>query len=301
MRLPRLGSLSYAALLTAGAVAGAGEKLEPKPAPAPMPAPVHVANIHTTTAGKITTILPVKKSWDVLKTDNFILHHHQTPKEAAEIAARAEKIRTDIRKQWLGLGGEKWQVPCRTFLFESAKEYTEATGVDGYSSPGHTKTKVEHGRVVEREMYMRGDWHGLKNLFDHEATHTVVAAEELPRWADEALAMMNETEEIRAQHRKNLTEKTELEAFPMHTLLQMRHYPSPARTRLFYAQSLSVAEYLVAQKSKEVFITFIRDAKKKGYDAALQQHFGFSSTDELFSYWHMAALGGKAITMITDE
>ena len=52
----------------------------------------------------------------------------------------------------------------------------------------------------------------------------------------------------------------------------------------FYAQSISLVEMLVKEKSRQTFIEFLRDGKKLEVEKAVAKHYGCTMT-ELQERW----------------
>jgi hypothetical protein len=63
---------------------------------------------------------------------------------------------------------------------------------------------------------------------------------------------------------------------------------------IFYAQSVSLVEYLTHLRKTTVFVTFMRDALKRGYDKALQEHYGIQNVAELEKAWKAYTFGEGA-------
>lgn len=63
----------------------------------------------------------------------------------------------------------------------------------------------------------------------------------------------------------------------------MRHYP--ADMACLYAQGHSVSRFLVASKTRKVFLAFVRDGFENGWDAAVHAHYGYEDVEELEKAW----------------
>jgi arginine/ornithine N-succinyltransferase beta subunit len=66
---------------------------------------------------------------------------------------------------------------------------------------------------------------------------------------------------------------------------------------VFYAQSVALVDYLTNLKGPQVFTTFVREALRDGYDAALRKHYGFQTFGEFqdrFTERMVAEANGKA-------
>jgi hypothetical protein len=75
----------------------------------------------------------------------------------------------------------------------------------------------------------------------------------------------------------------------------MNDYPEARAISAFYAQSVSLVEFLSAQKGPQVFARFLRDGLKGGYETALQKHYGYKGFDELQQRWTQEAFAAAGV------
>ena len=138
------------------------------------------------------------------------------------------------------------------------------------------------------------------NLFigvlPHETTHVVLAGRfggrMLPHWADEGMAVLSEPRERIELHLRNLPQhRSNGELFPVAELMQMDSYPQGNRIGAFYAESVSLVEFLSKEKGHAVFAQFMRDGMQNGYEAALQKTYGIRGFDDLQQRWQRYAFG----------
>ena len=80
----------------------------------------------------------------------------------------------------------------------------------------------------------------------------------------------------------------------MRQLLQMNDYPEPRYVGSFYAESVSVVEFLTTRKGPEVFTAFVRDGLRTGYESALQKHYGYRDFAELEQRWGQYAFNAAS-------
>jgi hypothetical protein len=214
----------------------------------------------------------------------------------AEKAARlAEATRAAMGRKWLGSVPTTWSPRCDIYLHPTIKGYTLAGGRDG--SPGHSSISLPEGRVTLRRVDLRlDDPNMLTATLPHETTHVVLAGQfgkyHLPRWADEGMAVLSESRERVGQHVRNLPAfRREGKLFRLETLLKLEDYPDAERITPFYAQSVSLVEFLVAKKGAVTLTRFIRDGLEGGYEKALTTHYGFATFAELEQEWLQHAFG----------
>ena len=102
----------------------------------------------------------------------------------------------------------------------------------------------------------------LTAILPHEVTHVVLAdlftTQQIPRWADEGIAVLAEP---RAEQQVRAAELQEpLEAgriFDLSKLMAM-DYPAAKDWSLYYAQSVSLTRFLVEQGPPEQFVQFVQ-------------------------------------------
>jgi hypothetical protein len=234
--------------------------------------------------------------WNVAETDNFRIFHNQ-PREVAEQAARvAERTRAAMQRRWFGRNGPAWNPKCDLFLHASGADYSKVTGAPS-SSPGHSSFRIEGGQVVGRRIDLHcDDLNMLGAVLPHETTHTVIAGnlgeQPVPRWADEGMAVLTEPRDKIERHLRKLPGyRQQRQLFAVGQLMQMNEYPDARYVGAFYAQSVSVVEFLTTQthKNPEEFTQFVRDGQRDGYEASLKRHYGYNSFAEMERSWAVYA------------
>jgi hypothetical protein len=94
----------------------------------------------------------------------------------------------------------------------------------------------------------------------------------------------------RARHYRDLTAALRSGSMlPLRQLLNDADYPGDASRAVFYAQSLSLAEYLTQLDSPQQFMRFKELSANNGCDRALATVYGIN-TNELDSRWRKHAI-----------
>jgi hypothetical protein len=239
------------------------------------------------------------QGWEVAETSNFRIFHKQS-RDLVEKAARiAERTRTAMYRKWFGQAPAAWSPRCDLFLHATAQDYSRVTG-QHTGSPGHSRIETESGtgRVVSRRMDMHCDNPNmLEAVLPHETTHAVLAGQfgnqQVPRWADEGMAVLTEPADKVDMHRKNLARcSRDGQLLTVRQLMQLNDYPSPRQIGAFYAESVSLVDYLTQQHGPVVFARFVRDGLREGYEPALRRHYGYRDFAELQVRWEQQALAG---------
>jgi hypothetical protein len=242
-----------------------------------------------------------KDGWQRAETANFRIFHNQ-PREVAEQAAQlAEKTRAEMGQKWFGGLAENWNPKCELFLHSTSSDYSKATGVPT-TSPGHSSIKHEGPRVLARRIDLHCD--NIPNLMQavlpHETTHVVLAGQfdqPVPRWADEGIAVLTEPRAKIELHLQNLHKcRQDNTLFPVRQLILLQDYPDPRQISAFYAQSVSLVEFLASERGPQAFTAFLRDAiRTNNYEQALQKHYGYRGFDDLQQRWAAKAFASGGV------
>jgi hypothetical protein len=109
----------------------------------------------------------------------------------------------------------------------------------------------------------------------------------VPRWADEGIAVLTEPRHKIDLHLQNLsTCRQDKTLFLIRELILAPDYPQPRQIKAFYAQSVSLVEFLANEKGPQAFSGFLRDAlRTNNFEQALQRHYGYSNFDDLQHRW----------------
>jgi tetratricopeptide (TPR) repeat protein len=241
------------------------------------------------------------QGWAVAETTNFRVLHRGPREEAEKVARAAEATRAAMTLQWFGEQPGPWNPRCDVYLHATADDYARETQAPK-ASPGHSTTKTEGERVVMRRIDLRCDEpHLLDAVLPHETTHVVLRGRfgsfTVPRWADEGMAVLSEPRERVELHLRNLPRhRQEHTLFPMAQLLKMLDkYPDARSIGPFYAQSVSVVEFLSSQPGgPRVFSQFVRDGLEGGFEAALQRHYHIDGYADLEQRWQRHAFGSPS-------
>ena len=227
--------------------------------------------------------------WQVLETPNFrIFHHNARLAEAAGQAA--ESVRAVQAKRWKSPALQRpWTPPCELYLYATGKVFAQETK-QPESSAGFSTMMCNGNRVVARRTNLRADHpQVLTAILPHEVTHVVLAdlftVQQIPRWADEGMAVLAEPrveQQVRAAELQEPLEAGRI--FDLGKLMAM-DYPAAKDWSLYYAQSVSLTRFLVEQGPPEQFVQFVRDSQRDGIESALQSVYRIGGFPELQARW----------------
>jgi hypothetical protein len=235
----------------------------------------------------------LESGWSVAETDHFRVFHVQDRAVAEKEAIAAERAQAAARGKWFGDTYPDWNKRCDIFVYPTARDYSEATGAPP-RSPGHSEIRAEGSRVLYRRIYVHADEAGMAEaILPHEVTHTVLAGQfgeqQVPRWADEGMAVLTEPRERIERHLRTLPRlRSEGRLYSARELISMKDYPQPGRIPAFYAESVSLTEFLTKAKDPHTLARFVRDGLRDGYETSLQRHYGWDF-DELERRWRKHA------------
>jgi hypothetical protein len=219
--------------------------------------------------------------WSVTETANFQLFHRQSRALAERAAVVAEQTRAATFRKWFGEAGPDWQPRCEVYLHATGADFSRETGVPA-GVPGCSTARTEAGLVVLRRIDVHCDGpYLLAGWLPHEVTHMVMAGsfgeQPLPPWANEGLAVLAERPDRVQRHLRNLPRHDrEGTLFPVCQLVELRDYPDAAHLGAFYAQSVSLVDFLTTEKGPRAFTDFLRDGARDGWETALRQSYGLT-------------------------
>lgn len=241
---------------------------------------------------------PYQGNWYLAETKNFRVWHHLNQADATQVAKSSEACRAEAGMKWFGSVGNDWTPICEIYLHSTAQEYSKSTGAPTVS-PGHTTLKTEGIRVLSRRIDLHTDeTNMMTGVLPHETTHVVLAGrlgdQPVPRWADEGMAVLAEPKNRIQKHLDNLPKHArENTLFHVSRLMQMADYPEPKLVGPFYAQSVSLVDYLTRLKGPQAFSEFMKDGLKNGYESALSRHYAIQSYNDLNQSWWNACFSNN--------
>jgi hypothetical protein len=197
---------------------------------------------------------------------------------ADKVAGTAERLLTDLSRQWLGRELPPWPDPCPISV---------TLGSD--ASRGSTTFVFNDGKVTRQEMHLEGTLERiLDGVLPHEMTHVVLTQHfrrPFPRWADEGGATLGEGQAERARYREQMRQllATPGRCIPLRDLFGLGAYPRDAFA--FYGSGFSVSNYLVALKGRRKFLEFVGTGMEGDWDAAVRQCYEFDTVEELERAW----------------
>jgi hypothetical protein len=234
----------------------------------------------------------LRDGWQVAETASFWVCCCSKELPAAEIAQQCETLRQQLCDKWFAQKSPAaWSTKCMVVLHPSQESYLAAVGQDAARTAGSSLVERADDSIAKRRIDLRGDRADyLTAALPHELTHVILADHfapgSLPRWADEGMAVMADTQAKRDLHARDLhTAWVRGTTFRVTELLRLDDYPSGDRWAAFYGQSLSIVGFLASRNTPHEFVEFLDAAKVNGYDRALQDCYGIRDMHELERLW----------------
>lgn len=219
---------------------------------------------------------------------------------AKEIGDSAEVWRRKLAIEWLGKELPDWSAPCPI----------TATVAPHLGAGGATSFVFDQGQVFDWRMNIQGSRERvLDSVLPHEITHTIFAShfrQPLPRWADEgACTTVEHVSEISKQERMLLdflrvSPGHPGRGIPFDAMFVMQEYPRDVLP--LYAQGHSLAVFLIGQKGKREFLSYLADGMQhRDWRKATRDHYGYDHLLALQNSWlDWVKAGRPAITPPAD-
>ena len=249
-------------------------------------------------------------SWQVIESRSFRVHHVGQLAVAERLSPLCEKSRQSLQERWLGdAAKESWSPKCDLFLYPSGAEFQRLTRFPA-DTWGFADLEIGQGQVWMRRLHLRSDDpQKLDKTLVHELTHVVLAdyfaEHQIPRWADEGIAVLSEPIERRNELRDWLTkEATQNRLFSWKELASQKQIPRDKRLGdLFYAQSSALIEFLLAkqQLTGSQVLRLVAESEARGLDATLKRWFPEVTRNGLESDWRRWLTVPRAEVQVADD
>jgi hypothetical protein len=230
--------------------------------------------------------------WFVVETTNFQVCSDESEVRVKSLAKHAESLRAELRTKWLRenqIG--TWNPKCQIVLHKTKNCYVAAVGKGSEQTVGSSLVKAQSGNTICRRIdLLGGETDFLRAALPHELTHVVLqerfTCQSIPRWADEGVAVLADPPSKQLRHDRDLRNAVANgDTFQTIALLTLEEYPGTDRFGVFYGQSKSLAEFLIARKSTQDFADFLEKVDRIGYDAALRHSYQIANVRELDRLW----------------
>ena len=281
----------------------AEQPMSPVPRQPVVPRPARPVDLSIPVSRAARADAPVGR-WRVKETENFRIYHDNA-ELAEKVAVASERIRTVQATRWGGSAPRLWNPRCDVYLFPNGKAFAAATG-QAETSPGFSTMGISEGRVNQRLINLRADHPTMvEAVLPHELTHVILADffrdGQIPRWADEGIAVLSEPHDERMKRARDLVEPLRTgRLFKLEDLFRM-DYPDGPEWDLYYAQSVSVTRFLVESGTHAQFLEFLHESRKHGVEVELKRIYKFQHLGDMKEKWVAHAKGLDAADLAATD
>lgn len=208
------------------------------------------------------------------RSENFTVYAHDR-QMAVDVLKEVEQLREEIAIEWLG-------EPLPPGIGRTIVSVRITADKDRANSliddPAQRTAQI---------VWIRTPPDRVHSALGHEIAHTVLAtrfAFELPVWAHEGIASQRDDPTRRAYVKNVLAEISRTGGWPRLEGLLASDSISHGDVQ-GYAVAVSLTEFLTAHGDNATFVKFAVAGKKKGWDAALREHYGIANVRELQTAW----------------
>lgn len=210
-------------------------------------------------------------SWTEIKGDHFIVYYENKEDRdiSQDILNRAESYYHKIAEQ-IGYARYQnywtWEGRVKIYLFPDQEAFTKETGQPAWS----LGFAFRDSHVLEKKMIVtyKQEEDFLDGVLPHEISHLIVRdfigfEKKIPAWFDEGLAQLQEKNKFQAANRvmHNLVKSKKY--LPLEELLakEKSRDEDPLKVAIFYAQSISLLDFLINKYGNEEFIQLCKAFK----------------------------------------
>jgi len=249
-------------------------------------------------------ILPLKGeevfdgNWQELKGTHFVVFFGspQDAEEAAKILRRSEEYYGKVAQQ-IGFSryGDfwTWDDRAKIYIFASQEEFIEETSQPAWSR-GYvvSDTELFDSRMI---VTYRQEENFSEGLLPHEISHLILRDfigfdQVIPVWFDEGVAQLQEADKKDVAYRimkKVVAQKTHIPMAALHRS-NVRKEKDQQKVSLFYAESLTVIDFLLKNYGSSAFGNMCRHLKEgKGIEEAIALSYSpaIKSFEDLEKKW----------------
>lgn len=236
------------------------------------------------------------------ESGNFVVQSFLTGPSAVDVARHCELVCSQLRHEVFGLGtANRWQPKCRVVLHANRQDYANAVGRGASQTVGSSAISLSGGRVTQRriDLLAVNVEQGLSAL-PHELVHVLFAdafpKNPPPKWAEEGLALLMDPADKRARHAHDLEVALRARStLQLARLLSDVDYPVASQRAAFYAQSMSLVEYLTQLDTPKEFVRYLKLLGGVGHDRALEAVYKIDR-QELEQRWWQRAAGTQLVS-----
>jgi hypothetical protein len=233
--------------------------------------------------------LALADTWNITKSTHFIVYYKNAPDRFLdELIDKAENYYDKIADNlgfrrfdfWL------WDNRAKIYIYDNAKDYQVATGEPSWSSgcayPGQ--------KMIQSFPYAKDFF---ETTLPHEMGHIIFREfvgfnnPAVPVWLDEGVASYQQDLRFSAAGIiKDALENNRIIPLTKLSGISLHSTTNTATVDLFYAQAVSVVDFLINEFGQDRFVLFCQTLRdKKNLDKALIAAYSFENIEELDKAW----------------
>jgi hypothetical protein len=230
------------------------------------------------------------ETWKNTTSTHFVIYYKNAPDNFLnELIEKAEgyydKIADDLGFRrfdfWL------WDNRAKIYIYDNTQDYQQATGYPSWSSGcAQPRQKVIHTFPYAKKFF--------DVILPHEMGHIIFREfvgfdnSAIPIWLDEGVASYEQP--LRSADAetmiKEARDKDRFMSLKELSKADPQLMTDPYRVSLFYAESVSVVDYLVKKLGKDTFVLFCQHLRdKKDLEKALLSSYNLAGILELDEEW----------------
>ncbi len=237
------------------------------------------------------------QEWRYKKGAHFVVQYADSIGDAwaSETLREAEKYYDTLTRQIGYTRYHKfwtWDERVKIVLYADQQSYADSTGLPAWSRGGATKYHRQLRSRAIVSYYQEREF--LHNILPHEISHLILAdffgERPIPLWFNEGVAQLEEAGKVAAA-RAVIRKVVRLGyMIPLEKLIRtdIRFQPEPSVVMVFYAQSVSVIDFLIRQYGSRRFQNLCRYMREgEPFERALGKAYIsiFASVQELEEKW----------------
>ncbi len=228
--------------------------------------------------------MPLPGDWQELKGKHFVVIYslEGNRKSARTILRRAEEYYDKIARS---IGYSRyahfwtWEERVKIVIFPDQDTFRSATGQPAWSLGYAVRdSQLFRSRII---VTYRHEFDFLDGLLPHEISHLIIRdfigfEAEIPVWFDEGVAQLFDADKkIQARDfMQNMVEAGSYVPFSILHSWDVRREKDPQKVMVFYAQSVSVVDFLITRYGSDAFGRLCREMKDgKNFEEALRSAY----------------------------